>query len=343
MFIFSLIVECTLPFFLNSTGQINTTLNIYLLKYLFSPAFINFIFICIGYLAFISKKLKQTTKIYIVSLELVGICFTLFTVHCIFPSIYLIFSIPILFTIIYSSYLLLTITAASCIVLKIVSEIFIVWDPDKIIITSNNTYIANFIVSIFILIAFYIACCIVICFEKEKNLASIHKELERQKLKIKLQNDELTSINNRTALRKAFQAMEQDESENIYIFAMIDIDNFKVLNDTFGHIKGDTLLIQLSDILKKNCKNSIPFRYGGDEFCILFKNLNLESVLQTCNNIKNSFNKTVSLNEIELPLSLSFGIATYSKNITAIQLLQNADSALYNSKVVKNQISIYED
>lgn len=341
--IFAFLIECILGCVLYNMGEINIPIMKYIIKYIMSPLILNVFFIVIGYWAINLSNLTQNCKVYIVSLLFVAICFVFFSVHSIFTSTYLIFTIPVLFTMVYGKYLLTTVTALCSIFVKIFSELFVTWDPDKLNIIDNNIRFANFILSLIILSAFYAVCIVVIYFERQKNAASIKNELERYQLKQRLQKDELTAIHNRTALRNAFQSMQEDTAGNSYIFVMIDIDNFKMINDNLGHDIGDLFLIQLGNILKVNCTDVTPFRFGGDEFCILFKNKGLQNVIEICERIQNDFKEIVVVNDIDLPLTVSFGVAQYSREMMASQLLKNADSALYSSKKVKNTIRIYHD
>lgn len=341
--IFSLAMECIFGWILYKIGEIHIEISLYIIKYFVIPFTLNMFFVFITYCIFKSPRCNQNFKMYVVSLLYVAVCFILFSVHCIFSSLYLIFSVPILFTIVYGDYLLTTVTAICSISAEIISQLFMKWDPEKLDLTDNNVNLSNFMISLVILSAFYVVCLIVIHFERQKNAASIQKELERYQLQQKLHHDELTSINNRTALRNAFKRMEEDTTRCNYIFVMIDIDNFKVLNDTLGHARGDLFLSQFGNILKLNCLEATPFRFGGDEFCILFNNVDKRVVLRTCERIKREFNEFVSQNNIDLPLSVSFGIAQFSQGMDSMELLKNADSALYQSKTVKNAISIYEE
>ncbi len=340
---FTFIVECFMGILLYKTGQIHSTIPRYIFKYLISPFVLNMIFIAINYKALDIAKLSQSVKIYITSLTFVMICFIIFSVHIIFSALYFIFAIPILLTMIYGNYKLTSITAITSIVSLTISELFVTWDSEKLNILENVDRLADFVVSISILVAFSAVCMVVIRFEKEKNAASIQKEMERYKLKQKIQTDELTRINNRTALRNALNDMEADDSDNAYIFAMIDLDNFKQLNDRLGHITGDQCLTEFGQILKENCGDAIPFRYGGDEFCILFQNHTMDSVLEACKKIQVEFKKVDIGKEINFVLTASFGVAKYIKNTNATKLLINTDKALYESKEIKDAICIFEE
>jgi diguanylate cyclase len=341
--IFSFFVECCIGMLMYYTGEISSTIIVYLVKFLFVPCILNLCCLVITYSLIQSERISQEVKIYIVSLMFVIICFIIFTVHSAFTALYFIFAAPILLTMTYGSYRLTTVTYLVSLIGFIASELFIQWDVDKISIFNDGIRLGNFFISIFVLSAFYGICSIAIHFEKEKNAAVVQKELERYKLQQRLQIDELTGIYNRIGFRNAIQDMEDDRSKNTYIFAMIDIDNFKRLNDNFGHIIGDHCLIEFGKILKTHCTNSTPFRYGGDEFCILFQNCAMRDAVDTCKRIQESF-QLVQINEkTDIPLTISVGIAGYSGNIPTSELIINTDKALYESKVKRNTITVYEE
>ena len=92
--------------------------------------------------------------------------------------------------------------------------------------------------------------------------------------------DPLTELYNRQYLgeyaKKAFQRVKRHESVLILIF--IDLDNFKYVNDSFGHKEGDKVLKQVGEILRKTFRNyDIIVRYGGDEFVILIEDIHFDS------------------------------------------------------------------
>ncbi len=341
--ILAFFVECCIGLLMYHTGEITTTIPIYLMKFLIIPSVLNALCILISHRVVYSKTLSQDVKIYMISIIFVVICFILFTAHSAFTALYFIFAIPMLLTTIYGDYKLTTITGVFSLVTGGCSEIFIKWDNDKVSIWGDGTRLGNFLISGFVLISFLIICMVVIRFEREKNVASIQKEMERYKLQQKLQIDELTKISNRIGLRNAIRDMEEDNSNNSYIFVMIDIDNFKRLNDSLGHVVGDQCLIEFGKILKANCGKAIPFRYGGDEFCILFQNHTLNAVIETCKEVQENF-KLIQLDGNEnLPLTISVGIANYTDDISPSKLIINTDKALYESKITKDTITVFKD
>ena len=339
--IFAFLLECFIGWIIYITGEIHTTISIYLIKFLVIPTLLNTLCIIISYKVLNSGNLSQEYKITIVSLVFVAICFIILTVHTAFTALYFILAISILLTAIYGNYKLTAVTSVWSITALVISELFIKWDRDKVSIMKDGIRLGNFLISVFVLIFFFIVSLIIIYFEREKNDAALQKEMERYKLRQKLQIDDLTGIFNRIAFRNAIRDMEADSSENNYIFVMIDIDNFKLLNDTMGHVSGDNCLIDFGKILKKNCGNAVPFRYGGDEFCILFKNSTINKVIECCEQIQNDFKSITRDLKTSSPVTASFGISSFLKDITPSELINNTDKALYQSKTVKNTITVF--
>lgn len=340
---FSFFVECFLGYIICNSDELNTTVPIFIIKFILIPGFLNFTCIMVDYFVIRTGAISQKKKVYIVSFLFVVICFVLFTVHIIFNALYFIFAVPVLLTIIYADYRLTVKTSLLCMVSIVISELFIKWDLDKVSIYESSLRLGDFLISLFILCAFSAVSMVVIRFEREKNAAGIQKEIERHRLQQKLQIDELTGIYNRRAFHDAIKDMEGDDSGSTYIFAMIDIDNFKTLNDTLGHPVGDYFLVQLGRILKRNCGDAVPFRYGGDEFCILFCNCEMKEVIRICDQIKNDL-RTVTIDSGEnVTLTASFGIADYRNDMDAARLLINTDRALYSAKEVKNTIRVFQN
>ncbi len=340
--VFGLIVECILGLVWFRTGQVGISTAAYIVKYFVAPFSINLALLLTSFLV-VRSSAKMKTKEYTISLLFVSAGFVFYMVHSMFYALFLLFTIPILMTVVYSDHRLTLTTASLSIALKAVCDLFIVWDPDKVNPLQSDLGTVNFIISIFILGLFTFGCMIVTRFGKEKNAASLQKEIEHYETQQKLKIDDLTGIYNRVALRKAFQGMQEDAPESSYIFVMIDIDNFKTLNDTYGHAKGDNCLKEFADILKNNCgPDTLPFRFGGDEFCILFKNNMLKNVIDTCRAIQRDLKESAA-GAPDMCMTASFGIARYEKGMFISQLLKDTDLALYRAKAERDSINVYGD
>lgn len=340
--IFSFLVECVLGPILYFLGYSSIPLHSYLLKYIAAPFTVNLLLIAAGHIVMRSRSLKQIVKVYTVSLLFVAACFVLSAVHNMFDTLYFVFAVPVLMTVVYGDYALTTAVFAVGTAAKLTAELFVKWDPDIPSPLQNGMDTINLIIATCILLAFYFACIIVIRFEREKNTASIEKEIERFKMRRKLITDELTQVYNRTALRSAFQDMEEDDKPGIYVLAMMDMDNFKTLNDTLGHQKGDENLREFGAILKNSCGNALPVRFGGDEFCVLFKNVSAQEAANICAGVQRRL-KEHSMAKYGIPVSVSVGIAAYKRRMPASQLIRNSDAALYKAKESRGSIYIFEE
>jgi len=340
--VFALVMECLMSLIFARSGLIHTTLERYVLKYIIIPSGINLSIILAETLIMKSSQFSQKQKIYSVSLMLVLISFVLFTVHSGFTATYYIFPGAIMMTIIYADQRLTGITALFCLGSAAFSEIMIKWDSDKIGIFDSSLSMGNFLVSMVILVGFSAAGMVVIRFEQKKNAASIRTDLERHQLKQSIQVDELTGIYNRKALDEAMAVMEVQRSCENHVLAVVDIDNFKSINDRFGHYMGDRCLIEFARVLMEHSCDYIPYRYGGDEFCLLFHNMTMEAAVLVCEEIRQLTEKIRIEEEREIRFTASFGLSAYSSQLDAAQLFVLSDYALYDAKRIRNSVRVYE-
>jgi len=126
---------------------------------------------------------------------------------------------------------------------------------------------------------------------------------------------------------------------------MIDIDDFKNLNDTHGHPTGDYVLRSLARIVARSIRNvDIPARYGGDEFAIILTHTDLANARKIATRVKRAITGHRFEHEgLKLDVTLSFGVAEYKAPMTADRLVKHADSALYLAKAAgKNTIKVFE-
>lgn len=341
LFVFSFFVEFAMGMLLINSTMVTTTVYIYFLKFFIIPSGINFICIAIDSLIMKSDRISQIRKIYSISLIFVCIDFILFTVHITFAATYFIFAIAIMLTTVYANYWLTSITAAASILAVAVSELFIKWDTDKITVFQSTQRLGDFLISLFVLIAFSIACMVIIRFEQRKNRASIQKEIERQQLQESILMDEMTGIYNRKAFSAELKSIEDHAHSIRYILAVMDIDNFKSINDTWGHHMGDRCLIELAGILKECNTKVTSFRYGGDEFCLLFSDVDMVYAEEVCKEIQDKVNHLNFEGYPTLKLTVSFGLAENSDQMDTMRLFIHADHALYEAKRVRNAIRIF--
>jgi diguanylate cyclase (GGDEF)-like protein len=150
--------------------------------------------------------------------------------------------------------------------------------------------------------------------------------------------DPLTSLFNRRYLQEMMELeIAQAERQGWKIgVIMMDIDHYKLVNDTYGHQMGDRVLQELGKlILSKVRKGDIACRFGGEEFLIILPNAPLENTLQRANEIRSAFEEMsrMILKHSDIHLTLSAGVVVYpTQGLDYDTLLKNADSALYFAK-----------
>ena len=169
-------------------------------------------------------------------------------------------------------------------------------------------------------------------------LDEIYQEQERLAM-----IDSLTEIYNRLKFQQILEVewekvIRNDEKIAIILF---DIDNFKTVNDTYGHDFGDLALIQLAELMKSKVEQQHVFaRWGGEEFIILVTNTVEKEAFQVAESLR-FFIETKQFTGIS-KLTASFGVALYEQGTTREELMQRADIALYEAKKNgKNQVCVY--
>lgn len=146
--------------------------------------------------------------------------------------------------------------------------------------------------------------------------------------------DKLTGLMNRRYFDKALKdQIEKAQTNGTPLsFLMIDLDNFKQVNDQFGHDTGDTVLSEIAAIIIDNVRgNAIPCRYGGEEFCIIYPETTLSEALENCEKIKR-FCSAKSISEHKICQTISGGLACYPETSEAQTLVPDADICLYQAK-----------
>jgi len=179
------------------------------------------------------------------------------------------------------------------------------------------------------------------------------QELEEANSELEKKNtlDELTGLFNRRFYDQKILAEYRRSKRNLTPLSLIiiDIDHFKQVNDTHGHLAGDQCLVWLSMHLKQSLKRSsdMAFRYGGEEFCLILPDTDEKGAISLAEALrKNIKQQACSHNDIQIPLTISSGIFTYiqQSDVLPEQKFTRADKALYEAKHNgRNQVQVYKD
>lgn len=165
-----------------------------------------------------------------------------------------------------------------------------------------------------------------------QSMLGLAGENERGLLKLAT-TDALTGIGNRRLFEEIFQAHQSlGERYDVTLFLlMFDIDNFKSINDTFGHVAGDSVLKELAELVSQSIRKSdILIRWGGEEFTILLQYPDPISVMKIAEHIRHAIDKH-SFKTI-VHVTCSFGLTSIYPTETLDEVIERVDKALYRAK-----------
>ena len=160
--------------------------------------------------------------------------------------------------------------------------------------------------------------------------------MEILKINEKIKYDYLTNLYTREACQNEIERVISNYKAGSGIAALfiIDLDNFKKVNDIFGHLTGDKILMEAAKNLRNIVrKTDILGRMGGDEFVLLLENISkIEDIKKIAEKINKALIKTYSKNNKDITISASIGITIIEENMTIRKVYKKADKALYRVK-----------
>ena len=168
----------------------------------------------------------------------------------------------------------------------------------------------------------------------DATIASLKLEVERLERESNI--DPLTKAHNRRVLVKDLEevlSFGKEKAMDMHLI-MFDADDFKKINDSFGHLAGDKTLIFLSKLIQNSLRRGTRiYRYGGEEFVVILNRISLEETIKAVDRIiQETSDSKLLYKGHDIHLTLSAGIASHIQGISADALLDRADKALYEAK-----------
>ena len=172
----------------------------------------------------------------------------------------------------------------------------------------------------------------------EEFVVKVNRHLQRKKIfDQSVLIDELTQVYNRKFLVDSLQRFFLDfkRTKQPFSISIVDIDFFKKVNDTYGHLMGDQVLRDFAQYIKRNIRSlDIIYRYGGEEFVIVFPNTTSEDAKRRLNELIKGFSQ-IEFTHNEVCFSVTFSAGTYTVKddfVTITEAFKGADSSLYEAK-----------
>ena len=179
----------------------------------------------------------------------------------------------------------------------------------------------------------------VISHSYESVRATSDKALRKLALK-----DTLTECKNRLALTYQFDEFCQEDTLPDLHLLLLDIDYFKLVNDTYGHEAGDNVLKLIAKKVSTITKTDNVFRIGGEEFCVLLSDISKSQAIELAEKIRNSISdNTIEFYGKAISISVSIGVGRIQCTSTLSDLLRSADLSLYEAKRSGRNKVIYCD
>lgn len=310
-------------------------------RFILAPSIVILGVTAIAHLLVRSDRLSKRMEEYVSMLLLLFICFFLSIFYSIATVLLITFAIPILLSTVYTSVTVTRNTFLMALVLMVVSAYKMSLSTQR---NLGDWLIVEALAAAAIIISTYLLSKVLILYGEDN--ISVHSA--KIELELALQLDPLTDLYNRRAYIEFIpQAIDRSKlSEQALSLAELDIDDFKLINDTYGHTAGDRVLLRLADLIRETVpNNAFAFRIGGEEFVILFEGYNVGEAAGVCEKLL-ARTREERMQELgHHQLTVSCGLAALSPAIMdPYSLFQAADEALYTAKARgKNQIVIHSD
>ena len=158
---------------------------------------------------------------------------------------------------------------------------------------------------------------------------------EDKNLQEEVRRDPLTKLLNKLEIQRETDAFLEEAEEGTHVLFLIDIDNFKGINDNFGHTFGDTVIVDVANIIRSFFRNNdLTGRVGGDEFLVLMKDTTVEKAKERAANLGKVLCKVYTGGSLHYQISASIGLAACAggDGNTYHSLFEKADHAMYRTK-----------
>ncbi len=192
---------------------------------------------------------------------------------------------------------------------------------------ANNGYIIKGVLYLFVIIYIY---------TREGKIKNNHNLIIdiNETLRKASFTDELTKLPNRRYINHKLDNIYKSTINQIHSIAILDLDHFKMVNDTYGHDIGDKVLISFSDICSKNIRSiDVISRWGGEEFILLMENTNIIQAEEICSRILHTLSEyRFTFNNQNFSITVSIGLSSFTLSNSQDTVIKNIDNALYISK-----------
>lgn len=318
------------------TDRINTGYWEFVFRYAFVPTISNLVLFFVAFLT-IRSGLQSRNKNYVVMFCSLLQCQVFVICHQIFSTINAAFIILVFISTVYHEKVLTRLISLSSLCGIVIAVFLVKYDSDHIV---TSQYVSDFLVIIFILFISHITSEFIITNNKLTLSKILNAMEEKGRYCHGMMIDNLSGLYSRAAFRSFADKLEEQEHE--ISFVMLDLDNFKMINDSHGHLYGDEVIRILGATLQSfKSASFLSFRYGGEEFLCVLKS-DPEASLHLMQEVKAKFQSACREALGQEQISFSAGVTRFSGKKPLSDVIKEADSALYQAKEEgKDRVLIY--
>lgn len=325
------VVEIVMYFFLSSGGFMEMTAGAYIIRYIWNPLVFNLSTWGISYELVRRGHFSWRVKNYILLTCLALICFCVAYVHSFFVVTTCVFSLPIILSGIFADNRLTRYTLALCCGFLLLSGLM----PRYDITSRDGMFWYNMAITTVYLCITSLFTGRINTFNTEmvRNLRESRRQIQNVEQELLL--DHLTGLYNHTGFYQLLEAQMRacQEKERPLSLVVIDIDNFKRVNDTYGHENGNIVLVNLAETLRDVCGGCSQIcRYGGEEFALIFPDSGEGETYDIINEARLQFAASEYHFMKNQKVTISCGIQQMSGEQLPRVLFEKADKAMYRAK-----------
>lgn len=303
---------------------------IFLLRFLILPTVFNFSAVGIANYILKAKRFSEETKDFAVCLCCFMMCACVQNVHAVFAPV---LCAPIVA--VYISGIFGNVRITRWITLLSISSLIVAAIASSMELRKGDLQLPlDTFVAFVILMCSYSIGILLIRREKERTESLYESYRKQTELSEQLNRDVLTGLYNRKAMHEMLH-YEMKNSNSLY-FAVLDIDDFKIINDTYGHSKGDEVLLYLSKIFREHVGQiGYAIRFGGEEFAIIFPDVEEAEVIKALEEVRKRLAEHkfyLSEDSIPVQVTISCGVIPYTCGQTVEDFFLKADKAMYQAK-----------
>lgn len=313
------------------------SLPLYRARFIYIPSSLNIIVIIITACFLKTKKMSNRAKNTMACFLIYFLCANTQCIHYVYGPLLMLPCIAIFVSILFADKVLtFWITIASFISLGIAS-----YQASIELRKGDPQLLSDTGLAALVLMVSYFGASLLTNYVSQQMNYILNSNARQKKLIEECNVDPLLGINNRRALENVLS--DQCSIQQDSILVMIDIDNFKKTNDTYGHLYGDEVLIRLADLLNGKRHYLSPYRYGGEEIILIMSSLTMAEAYSICEQIRKDFENSKYSFSPKEKITFSAGMSRYHKGMKDSEWINSADQLMYVAKKKGKNIIVTDE